>query len=65
MYLEKNKVFYDNIFVISNEFIWDKNGYFIDYKEPVIHTFNKDETVLKEFPEIFEKIQNRKNVILL
>jgi len=65
MYLEKNKVFYDNIYIISNEFIWDKNGYFIDYKEPVIHVFNKDETVLKEFPDIFEKIKNRKNVILL
>jgi hypothetical protein len=31
----------------------------------MIHVFNKDETVVKEFPEIFTKIKNKKNVILL
>ncbi|MDQ7023569.1 MAG: hypothetical protein Q9M97_08815 [Candidatus Gracilibacteria bacterium] len=33
--------------------------------KPVIHVFNKDETVLKNFPEIHDKIEKRKNVILL
>ena len=65
LYLKQNKVDFPNIFVISNEFIWDENWVVKWYKQPIIHTFNKDETVLKEFPEIYEKVKNRKNVILL
>ncbi len=64
-FFEENNVFYDNIYIISNDFVWDKDWKAINYKTPVIHTFNKWETILKEFPEIYEKIQNRKNVILL
>ncbi|NCO31405.1 hypothetical protein GW891_00840 [bacterium] len=30
-----------------------------------MHVFNKDETVLKSFPDIFNEIKSRKNVILL
>ncbi len=58
-YLENQKSLKNNIYLIWNEFIreWNKA---IDFK-----TFNKDETVVKEFPEIYEKIKDRKNVILL
>ena len=31
----------------------------------IVHVFNKDETVLEEFPKIFREIKERKNVILL
>lgn len=54
-----------NLKIISNEFIWDKNGYAIGVKQPIIHAFNKDETTVKEFPEIYDVIKNRKNVVLL
>ncbi len=64
-FLEKEKVLFNNIDIISNRFIWDKKGFAIWYKNPVIHVFNKDETVLQEFPEIYTKIKTRKNVILL
>ncbi len=65
IYLEKNNTNYENIQIISNKFVWDKAWKMISYEEPVIHVFNKDETVLKEFPEIYKKIENKKNVILL
>jgi len=65
LFLKQNNVLFPNIFIISNEFIWDKNWFAIWFKEPVIHVFNKDETVLQEFSEIYEKIKDRKNVILL
>jgi hypothetical protein len=55
---------YSNISLIGNDFVWDKNDVAIDFKKPIIHSMNKDETVLKDFP-IFEKIKDRKNVILL
>ena len=64
IYLEKYGVLYNNIHIISNEFIWDKNGYAVSIKEPIIHAMNKDETMIKDFPT-FKSIKERKNVILL
>ncbi len=63
--LENHNLNFSNIKIISNNFIWDEDWKAIWYKQPIIHSFNKDETVLKEKPEIYKKIQNRKNVILL
>ncbi|NVP17199.1 hypothetical protein HUU51_00605 [Candidatus Gracilibacteria bacterium] len=65
LFLEQNGVNFDNIKIISNSFIWDDNGIAIGYNKPVIHVFNKDETVLKDFPQIYDEIKSRKNVILL
>jgi HAD superfamily hydrolase (TIGR01544 family) len=65
IYLEKEWFLTSNIKIISNEFIWDKEGNVIGFDKRVIHVFNKDETVLHEFPEIYSQIENRKNVILL
>lgn len=65
IYLEKEWFLTPNIKIISNEFIWDTEGNAVSYDKRVIHVFNKDETVLHEFPEIYSQIENRKNVILL
>lgn len=54
-----------NIHVISNSFIWDKNGRAIDFKRPIIHSANKDEAEIKDFPAIWKKVKERKNVLLL
>ncbi len=64
MYLEKAGKLYDNVYIISNSFEWDENGNAVSFKRPIIHTMNKDETAVKDFP-VFEKIKNRKNVLLL
>jgi cytosolic 5'-nucleotidase 3 len=64
-FLKNKGVLSDNIYIISNSFEWDKNGKAIKVKEPIIHIANKNEHTAKNFPEIFEKIKNRKNVILL
>ena len=39
-YLRKKQVFYNNIKVIGNNFIFDENGKAKDY-EKIIHVFNK------------------------
>jgi HAD superfamily hydrolase (TIGR01544 family) len=65
MFFEKAGKDYSNIIYITNQFIWDKNDIAIGVKEPVINSMNKDETALKKIPEVFDKIKNRKNVILL
>lgn len=64
LYLEKRNLLYDNIFIISNNYIWDKKGNAIGIEEPIIHSMNKDETTLHNFP-FYNKIKNRKNIILL
>jgi HAD superfamily hydrolase (TIGR01544 family) len=64
MYLKREKRLSSNIHIIANKFEWDKNGYAVAVKEPIIHVANKDETILKNFP-VLNLIKKRKNVILL
>ncbi len=64
MYLENEGKLYDNVYIISNSYEWDKNGRAIAIKEPIIHTMNKDETAIQDFP-VFDAVKNRKNIILL
>jgi 5'-nucleotidase len=63
-YFEHRYRLHKNIFIVSNEFIWDENGIMTGYKEPIIHSFDKDYSSVKKFP-FFKVIKNRKNVILL
>ncbi len=65
MYLESQQLMFDNIHIISNTLIWSDDGIAIWRAEPLIHTFNKDETVLQAFPDIYIEIASRKNVLLL
>ncbi len=54
-----------HITIISNQFMWDEKGYAIGREEPVIHSLNKSETTIQQFPELYEKVQDRTNVILM
>jgi len=56
---------YSNIHYVTNQFEWDDAGRVVAAKELVIHSLNKDETVLAELPEVFAAIKDRKNVVLL
>jgi len=62
-YLKENKLLLPNIDIISNLYEWDKNGKAIQIKQPVVTSVNKDETLIHKFP-VYEKIKNRKNVLL-
>ncbi|EKD24708.1 MAG: hypothetical protein ACD_80C00167G0006 [uncultured bacterium (gcode 4)] len=59
----RNKLF-DNIDIISNSFMRDETGKAIAIREPIIHSFNKGETVVHDLP-IYKEIKDRKNIILL
>jgi 5'-nucleotidase len=65
MFLKERWIDYDNIFVISNSFIWDEQWNAVDFKKPIIHTFSKNESVIDKFPSIQDKIKWRNNVLLL
>jgi len=64
LFLQKQEALYNNIYIISNTLIWDENGKAVGFKKPIIHSMNKGETLVKEF-SVFEKIKERKNVLLL
>ncbi len=64
MYLDKHRKLFDNIYIISNAFEWDEKGNAVAVKQPIIHSLNKDETTLEQFP-VFQVIKNRKNALLL
>ena len=65
MFFEEVGKNYPNILYVINEFNWDEKGKAISQKDKIIHAMNKDETIVKEIPEIYSKIKDRKNVILL
>src|SRR3989344_2734026 len=62
--LKNEKRLYPNVHIITNLFEWDKKGNAIEIKKPIIHIMNKDETSVKNYP-FYDKIKNRKNVLLL
>jgi len=64
MYLENKGKLYDNMHIISNSYVWDKDGYAKGVKEPIIHSMNKAEISIKNYPA-YKKIKDRKNVLLL
>ena len=64
-FLAKKDSLFDNIHIISNSFEFDQFGNVVQFNEPIIHSLNKDETMVKDFPGVFEQIKNKKNVILL
>ncbi len=63
-YLKQDKKLYKNIHVIANLYDWDKDGRAVKVREPIIHSMNKDETAIQNYP-VFKKIKERKNVLLL
>lgn len=65
LFFQKVKRDYPNIFYITNQFNWDKNGKAISLKGKIIHSLNKDEIILQEIPEVYKIIKDRKNVVLL
>ena len=64
-YFKKYSNNYSNVSFIWNTLNWWENSEFISYNKPIIHSFNKDETVVESFPEIYNTIKERKNIILL
>lgn len=63
-YLKQEDRLYDNVHIVANFFDFDEQGNVVNVKEPIIHSLNKHEIIIKDFP-VFDLIKNRKNVLLL
>ncbi|HBB36456.1 MAG: hypothetical protein UX02_C0004G0083 [Candidatus Moranbacteria bacterium GW2011_GWC1_45_18] len=64
MFFKKEGISLENIHLVANSFKWDAEGYMVGANEPIIHSLNKDETAIQQFP-VYEEIKKRKNVLLL
>lgn len=62
-YFKQEGRLYNNVHIIAN-FYEFKNGKATKVKEPIIHSMNKTEIIVKNYP-IFDKVEDRTNVILL
>ncbi|MEA3229832.1 MAG: haloacid dehalogenase-like hydrolase [archaeon] len=63
-YLMQEGRLYNNVHVIANIFEFDRTGKVTGIREPIIHSMNKHETVVLNYP-VFDIIKDRKNVLLL
>ncbi|XP_054740033.1 7-methylguanosine phosphate-specific 5'-nucleotidase [Anastrepha obliqua] len=61
--LRQAGVMYPNVKVISN-FLQFKDGMLNGFQEPIIHTFNKNETML-EGSDYYDLVHNRDHIILM
>jgi phosphoserine phosphatase len=62
--LSQAKLLTDNIQIVANYYEFDENGYMTNAKKPIIHSLNKYEIILREFP-FFGRLKDRTNVMLL
>lgn len=63
--MRNRKMDFDNVSVISNKYVWDENDNAISRVKPYIHTFNKSGISIKNDADIFSKVFDRKNIILI
>ncbi|XP_074797093.1 7-methylguanosine phosphate-specific 5'-nucleotidase isoform X1 [Natator depressus] len=62
--LRQAKVFHPNVNVMSNYMDFDGKGVLRQFKEPLIHTYNKNGSVLEK-TDHFQQLSSRTNIILL
>ncbi|XP_074835228.1 7-methylguanosine phosphate-specific 5'-nucleotidase isoform X2 [Carettochelys insculpta] len=62
--LRQAKVLHSNITVVSNYMDFDDKGVLRQFKEPLIHTYNKNNTVLENM-EHCQRLSGRPNILLL
>ncbi len=65
MYCKQEGVNFDNIHYLTNSFKWNDRGEAIGVTKPVIHSLNKNETLIHEVPGLSEILKGRNNVLLL
>ncbi|NXP17944.1 5NT3B nucleotidase, partial [Scytalopus superciliaris] len=62
--IHQANVFYSNVKVVSNYMAFDDDGVLMHFKEPLIHTYNKNNTVLQGTGYL-QQLSSRTSVIVL
>ncbi len=64
-FLERHNINTSNVYIISNQLLYDENGNVTDVQPPLIHGLNKNENIISAFPAVQSILQNKENVVLL
>lgn len=64
IFLKKEGLMHDNILILSNELLFDKDGNMTGVKEPIIHTYNKNEISIVQVAN-YKEIEGRKDVLII
>lgn len=65
MFCKARGIDFENMHYIVNSFVWAENGSAIDWQRPIIHSLNKDETIVKDHKDIYKIVSHRRKVLLL
>ena len=65
LFMQYNACDFPNISYVINRFSRDEMGFAKGIEGEIIHALNKDEWVFSKFPKLREKLEKRKNVILI
>jgi len=63
-FLKNKSILTPNVYILSNTFVFDEQGYAVKYKNQIIHSLNKSETDLTDSKYI-NIIKQRNNAIVL
>ncbi|MDD3285087.1 MAG: hypothetical protein PHG95_00375 [Patescibacteria group bacterium] len=64
-FLTRRGLWSDNIILAANDFIWGEKGTAVGICEPIIHSFNKNQSVLPSFINSLDNLKSRDNILLL
>uniref|UniRef100_A0A0K0DUX1 5'-nucleotidase n=1 Tax=Strongyloides stercoralis TaxID=6248 RepID=A0A0K0DUX1_STRER len=66
IYLRKKlELIEENIYIISNSMIFNDDKVCVGFSEPLIHTYSKNSSVIKENNPLLNVVKNRENVLLM
>lgn len=63
-FLEEENKLLGNVHIVSNSYEWNRRGYAVAIKEPIIHSMNKDLATIGTLP-VLETIKTKANILLL
>lgn len=65
-FLERVNLLTANVYIVSNQFIWNDNGIATGRVEPLVHSMNKNISVLKlQSEKAYTEIENKKYAIVV
>lgn len=62
--LKYHGLLFSNIIIVSNRYIWNEEGYAVEYVKPRIYIFNKNHSSIEHVAD-YDLVKDRKNVVLI
>ncbi len=64
IFLRKRALLLANVLIVANSFYFKPDGRLKKIKEPIIHSYNKDETIIRQY-DFYDRIKERRNLVII